>query len=55
MKILISGSMQFSEQMLAAQQQLESLGHDVTIPSTTQNFIGKNDVEKGAAQAIREE
>lgn len=46
MKILISGSMQFSEKMLEVKQQLEDLGHVAITSKFIDQHIGKSDEEK---------
>ena len=43
MKIAICTSMQFTEQMLAAQKQLEAQGHTVFVSGFSQEYVGKND------------
>ncbi len=46
MKILISGSMQFSEEMIEVQRQLTTLGHEAVVPETIKPLLGKSDEEK---------
>lgn len=46
MKILISGSMQFSEKMLEVKHQLEKLGHTAVVSKFIEHYIGKSDQEK---------
>ena len=46
MKIGIIGSMQFTEKMLEAREQLILMGHDVFLTDLHAPFIGKTDEEK---------
>lgn len=46
MKILISGSMQFSEKMLEVKQQLEALGYTALVSKFIEHYIGKDEAEK---------
>ncbi|MDP2683829.1 MAG: hypothetical protein Q8P20_02120, partial [bacterium] len=46
MKILICGSMQFSEKMLEVQKFLKQNRHDAIVSKTIQPFLGKSDGEK---------
>ncbi|MBI2023303.1 hypothetical protein HYT01_01925 [Candidatus Giovannonibacteria bacterium] len=46
MKIGIIGSMQFTEKMIKARDELIKLGHDAFVTSLTSPFIGKTDEEK---------
>jgi hypothetical protein len=46
MKIGIVGSMQFTEKMLEARDELVKLGHDAFVTSLAEPFIGKTDEEK---------
>lgn len=39
MKIMISGSMAFAQQMIATKKRLEEMGHTVDIPHDTQSHI----------------
>lgn len=45
---MICGSMAFSEKMLQAKAQLESLGHEVMVSSFVQNHVGKTQAESEA-------
>jgi hypothetical protein len=45
MRITICGSMHFSKEMLKTQQELQRLGHEVTVPSDAQIIAeGKHDI-----------
>ncbi|OHB10909.1 MAG: hypothetical protein A3G05_02130 [Candidatus Zambryskibacteria bacterium RIFCSPLOWO2_12_FULL_45_14] len=46
MKIGIIGSMQFTEKMIKAQDELIRLGHDAFLTNLASPFIGKTDEEK---------
>jgi len=46
MKIGIIGSMQFTERMIEARNQLVALGHDAFVTNLAEPFIGKTDEEK---------
>ena len=46
MKIFVLGSMQFSEQMVEARNQLREMGHEAVTSVFVDAFIGKNDEEK---------
>jgi hypothetical protein len=46
MKIGVIGSMQFTEQMLKAKEDLIALGHDAFLTDLHKPFIGKTDEEK---------
>ncbi len=46
MRIGIIGSMQFTEKMLEAREQLTALGHDAFVTSLAAPFVGKTDEEK---------
>lgn len=46
MKIGIAGSMQFTEEMLKLQKQLQELGHIPFLTSVASAYIGKSDKEK---------
>lgn len=46
MKIFVLGSMQFSEQMIAARDELISQGHTAITSSFVEPFIGKDEREK---------
>jgi predicted RNA-binding protein with PUA domain len=46
MKIGVAGSMQFTEQMMAACVELEKLGHTVFMSKFKDSYIGKTDEEK---------
>lgn len=48
MKIAICGSMQFAEKMLEIQEKLNSIGHQAFAPGTSENYIGKDDLQKEA-------
>lgn len=45
MKIIIAGSMQFSDKMIEVKQQLQNLGNDVIIDRFIENYAGKSDAE----------
>ncbi len=45
---MICGSMSFSDKMLQAKAQLESLGHESMVSSFVQNHVGKNQAESEA-------
>lgn len=46
MKIGVIGSMQYTEKMLAARDQLIVLGHDAFVTDLAAPFVGKTDEEK---------
>ncbi len=46
MKIGIIGSMQFTERLIEARDQLIALGHDAFVTNLAEPFIGKTDEEK---------
>lgn len=46
MKIGIIGSMQFTEKMLEAREELSRLGHDAFVTKLAAPFIGRTDEEK---------
>lgn len=46
MKIVIAGSMQFADQMMAAKRLLEQSGHQVEVSGETERMVGKNDGQK---------
>lgn len=46
MKIGVAGSMQHTEKMMEARDELLRLGHDAFITSLAGTFIGKSDAEK---------
>ena len=46
MRIGIIGSMQFTEKMMEARDQLIKFGHDAFVTSLAEPFIGKSDEEK---------
>lgn len=46
MRIGIVGSMQHTEKMLSARDELERLGHETYITEFTENLVGKTDDEK---------
>jgi len=46
MKIVISGSMQHTEKMIEARDELIKLGHDAYVTPLADPFIGKTDEEK---------
>jgi len=46
MRIGVIGSMQFTEKMLEARDQLNELGHDAFVTNLSSPFIGKTDDEK---------
>jgi hypothetical protein len=48
MKIGIIGSMQFTEKMISARDELIKLGHDAFVTNLADPFIGKTDEEKEA-------
>lgn len=48
MKIGVIGSMQYTEQMLKAKEELIALGHDAFLTDLHEPFIGKTDEEKEA-------
>lgn len=48
MKIGVIGSMQYTEQMLKAKEDLIALGHDAFLTDLHEPFIGKTDEEKEA-------
>lgn len=46
MKIGVVGSMQYTEKMMAARDELIELGHDAFITDLAEPFVGKTDEEK---------
>ena len=46
MRIGVIGSMQYTEQMIAVRDELNTLGHDAFVTSLHTPFIGKTDEEK---------
>ena len=46
MKIGVVGSMQYTEKMVAARDELRKLGHDAFLTDLHEPFIGKSDEEK---------
>lgn len=48
MKIGVIGSMQYTEQMLAARDELIALGHEAFVTDLAAPFVGKTDEEKEA-------
>ncbi len=48
MKIAISGSMQFAEEMVKVRDELSFMGHDALLSKFTNAFLGKTDEEKDA-------
>lgn len=46
MKIGVIGSMQYTEKMIEARDELNKLGHDAFVTSLAEPFIGKTDEEK---------
>src|SRR4051812_14365586 len=46
MRIGVVGSMQYTEQMIAARDMLQTLGHDAFLTNLASPFIGKSDEEK---------
>jgi hypothetical protein len=48
MTITICGSMQFSEEMLEVQKQMEEKGHTAYVADTTPEFVGKDAAAKEA-------
>lgn len=46
MRIGIIGSMQYTEKMLEARDELVKLGHDAFVTNLASPFVGKNDEEK---------
>lgn len=48
MRIVICGSMQFSEAMLEVQALLTARGHEVSVSGTTREFVGKDAAAKEA-------
>ncbi len=48
MKIGVIGSMQFTERMIEARDELVRLGHDAFVTSLAAPFVGKTDEEKEA-------
>ncbi|MFC1598511.1 hypothetical protein ACFL2U_00660 [Patescibacteria group bacterium] len=54
MKITICGSMVFAKEMLAAQKQLEELGHEVLIPIDTHECLIKPELQDDLDWAINQ-
>lgn len=46
MKIGVVGSMQYTEKMMAARDELIELGHDAFVTDLAEPFVGKTDEEK---------
>ncbi|MFH1751711.1 MAG: hypothetical protein ABH821_02120 [archaeon] len=46
MKIVICGSMSFSEKMLEVKKELESKGHECFVSDFAQQYVGKEEIER---------
>jgi len=55
MKIGIIGSMQFTEKMLEARDELIESGHDAFLTNLAESFVGKTDREKEAIKIHQED